>query len=798
MASLWLLLAGTVGCWQTAPAGGPPPVAGEEVTADSVLKRMAAAYRKATSYQDAGAVTLRFEQQGQKVNEQFDFSVAFVRPNKLRLDCYGVVLRNDGKQVRGYLKNVEDVAGQVLQLDSPAELTIENMVLDMSMQEMLRGGIAQAPPQLVLLLADKATEMILANSKSVLLLPSKKYEDDLCYRVRVDSEEGSLMLWIDEKTLALRRVDFPTTAFQKDLEQNGPVNGLELYAEFAGAKLNAPVPDEAFAFEVPPDAKLVKRLLGPAPSPPSKLLGKPAPEFAFTTIDGGSVTRESIKDKIAVFDFWFTQCTPCQQSFPVMNKVYERYKDSDKVMFLTVNADDETLSNQTVRDTAKSWGGNLPLARDPKQDIKKAFDVTGMPTLFVIGPDGTVQHHDTGFNPNLERELPETIEALLAGKTTHELVHKRYERRLTEFEAALQMPPEIPTKAGEVVEIPKAKIEPASEPTAHRKTKLWTNGDIKSPGNILVLADTAAASSAPMLLVVEGWDAVVEVRPDGTLGDRHKIESAGDGVIATLRTATDAHGKRYYAAFLSAQQQFQLFDENWKSLLSFPPSADGEHEGIGDVQFADLDGDGALELAVGYWGDVGLQCVGFDGKRIWTDRSLQYVLRIAIADNAENRERRLLCANSRGGLAVFDAAGKAGTEITVPGRPMQTVYSADLDGEGRFEYSGLSFRSLGANSLVGFDLEGKDLWNYDLPTGVHERPIEPVNVARLFGERSQWLVAGADGSIHILAADGKLIDKFHYGAQLAGLAGAQIDGQAVLFIASEKGLEAWKLEPSGN
>ena len=326
------MLAGTVGCGQSdEPSGGPPPVtsqanADENLTAEAVLRRMATAYRQAKTYQDAGTVTLRFQQQGQKVDEKFDFSVAFSRPNKLRLDCYQVVLRNDGKHVHGFLKDIEDVAGQVLALDAPAELTLSNMVLDASMQDIMRSGVAQAPPQLVLLMADNALELILANAKPPLLLPSKSYESQPCHRVRVDSEDGSLVLWIDEQTFALRRVDYPTTAFQKNLEQNGPVSGLELYAEFSGCKFNTAVPEVAFQFEIPAEARLVKRLLGPAPSPPSKLLGKPAPEFGFTTIDGRKMTRDDIKDKVVVLDFWFTQCTPCQESFPLMNKVFQASK----------------------------------------------------------------------------------------------------------------------------------------------------------------------------------------------------------------------------------------------------------------------------------------------------------------------------------------------------------------------------------------------------------------------------------------------------------------------------------------
>jgi thiol-disulfide isomerase/thioredoxin len=600
------------------------------------------------------------------------------------------------------------------------------------------------------------------------------------------------LLWIDEKTFALRRVDLPTAAFLKNLEQNGPVTRLELYAEFPGAKFDAPVPAAAFEFEVPAGAKLVKRLLGPAPSPPSKLLGQSAPEFTFTTADGTKITRESFKDKVVVLDFWFTQCTPCQESFPLLNRVYQRYKDAENVMFLAVNADDSSLSNQAVLETMKNWGSELPLARDPNQDIRKAFDVTGMPALFVVGPDGAVQFHEVGLNANIAKELPETIDSLLAGKSTKDLVQKRYEQRLAEFEQLLATPPEIPTSDGQAVEIPKAKIEPRSEPAHHRLVKLWTAEDVKMAGNIVV-ADKSDSDRA--LLVIDNWNSVVEVSLDGKVAARHELSLPPDSVVSTLRTAVDGSGKRYYAAFLTAQQQLHVFDQQWKPVLSFPPASDPKHEGIGDVQFSDLDGDGALELAVGYWGDLGLQYIAMDGRRLWTDRKLQYVLRMAEIEG-EDAARRLLAIHSRGALAVFRNGGNNDEEIAVTGRPLQTVYAADLTGDSTAELCGLSFRSLGANSLVGFNRKGEELWNYDLPTGVHEKPIESITSARLFGEKGQWLVAGADGSVHILADNGKLIDKFHYGHALAGLAGTQADGKAMLLIASDNGLEAWTLEPT--
>ena len=141
-----------------------------------------------------------------------------------------------------------------------------------------------------------------------------------------------------------------------------------------------------------------------------------------------------------MLDFWFTQCTPCQQGFPLLNKVHH-YKSRDDVVFITVNADPNTVSDQTVRETHKAWGSNLPLARDPNEHVQKAWQVSAMPAMFVVGADGTVQHHEMGVNGELEKELPETIELLLQGKSTVERAQKNYETRLAEFERIQQTPP---------------------------------------------------------------------------------------------------------------------------------------------------------------------------------------------------------------------------------------------------------------------------------------------------------------------------------------------------------------------
>jgi hypothetical protein len=150
----------------------------------------------------------------------------------------------------------------------------------------------------------------------------------------------------------------------------------------------------------------------------------------------------------------------------------------------------------------------------------------------------------------------------------------------------------------------------------------------------------------------------------------------------------------------------------------------------------------------------------------------------------------LLCVNARGTVVALDAKGERKSEIAVGSKAILWVVAADLDGSGQTQYCGLTSAEMFPDIAIGFTLEGKELWRYELPKGVHQQMIEPVVAGRITSSGAgQWLLPAADGSIHILSADGKLLDRFNYGATLSGLATAQINGRPVLLISSIKGTE---------
>jgi hypothetical protein len=304
----------------------------------------------------------------------------------------------------------------------------------------------------------------------------------------------------------------------------------------------------------------------------------------------------------------------------------------------------------------------------------------------------------------------------------------------------------------------------------------------------------ASEGGETKIIANSGFKHVAEVSADGKLLGRHECKIPDTDVIGYLRTAVGKDGSRYYVGLASAstQKQVHLFDESWQLVRSIPEVRD--HAGIADLQLADLDGDGQFELNVAYWGVVGVHGVSLDGRRLWANRSMEHAFRLAVAGPDADGRRMLLCAHSQGTLIPIDWQGNAGKPIAVGDKFIRSILSADLNGDGQPELLGLSPISATDEVAVGISPAGGELWSYPLPRGVHENPIEMVTSGKLVGGRGQWILAGADGSVHILEADGRPLDRFHYGTALTGIAVAEIAGKPVLLIATKQGIDAWRVE----
>lgn len=757
-------------------------------TAEDVLERMIEAYHQADSYQDAGRLLVRYVHDGETIEENRDFSLALAAPNLLRIRAYDVLAVCDGLTFRAM---IDEAPGEVLAYEAPEETSLLTVYRDPVLANALNQIVGSVP--LALFLDPEPLPALLANARSPQLDTPQKIGADACYRVRIDKREGPFVLWIDEQSFVVRRIEYPAGGYRRLLEAyKGPIADMTITAEIEDARLDPPIDDALFRFEMPKDGELVKQFDAVRP-------GARIPKFELRALDGRSLTRDSLEGKIVVIKFWQKDDVfRYYKDLSDFERIWKRYQDDDSIVFLAVSADLDEISDEQLKAAFARAELSLPIARIKRQVIFRSFGVQTVPTTVILGRDGTLQEHVVGVYLNQTAALPKHLETLLAGGDLTLEAPKEAPNYL--FYAGFawqnaQMADED-QQAMDALALAKSDVAPASEPETLRRKRRWICSELRQPGNILAVRDDSGRDRA---FVVEGLPSVAEVNADGKVTAKHRLDlpDRDDSELAFLRTAVGGDGKRYFLGSKIGVQQLHLFDSDWKRVLSFPEEPD--HPGISDAVLADLDGDGQLEMMVGYLQAVGVHCVTLDGSRLWRNRAAENVFRLAVTGMDRRKQRQLLVA--QGILLPIDAEGDERPPIVLPGAFVQQIFTADLDGDASMEWCaivleapelGESVRSM----AVGLSPRGDELWRYPLPEGTHRHVgFEMVTSGNLLaGDTGQWVIAGADGSIHILRIDGELIDQFNYGASPSGMAVANLDGQPLLLMATDEAMEAWQFE----
>ncbi len=141
----------------------------------------------------------------------------------------------------------------------------------------------------------------------------------------------------------------------------------------------------------------------------SPLVGKPAPAFALTPLEGGPpVTLASLRGAPVVVNFWATWCVPCQQEHGELQAAARRWRD--RARFLGVVYQDEPAKIQAWLARMGVIGTTLV---DVGSQVALAYGVTGVPETFLLDGSGVIVHKITG--PVTAAELDARLSALLAG-----------------------------------------------------------------------------------------------------------------------------------------------------------------------------------------------------------------------------------------------------------------------------------------------------------------------------------------------------------------------------------------------
>jgi thiol-disulfide isomerase/thioredoxin len=163
-------------------------------------------------------------------------------------------------------------------------------------------------------------------------------------------------------------MEVPIEAQRAAMDPAKQFTSFSVDLDFQDVAFNPEFDDAAVSVQVPEKGRLVRRFVPPPPAAPSTNLGKPLKEFSFTDAKGAKVTLASLKGKVCVFDFWASDCAPCKEHTPLLEKAYQEFKSADDVAFYGVSTDPKGLPTEAVEKTLQSWGatfGTLGKCRRP-------------------------------------------------------------------------------------------------------------------------------------------------------------------------------------------------------------------------------------------------------------------------------------------------------------------------------------------------------------------------------------------------------------------------------------------------
>jgi len=130
--------------------------------------------------------------------------------------------------------------------------------------------------------------------------------------------------------------------------------------------------------------------------------------FSLLDIDENSHSLTAYKGKVVIVNFWATWCPPCRFELPAMEKAYQKLKTKDVVMLgINVGEDADTIFSFTA-----DYPVTFPLLMDKDSKVIQAYPVIGLPTTFVIDPNGKIIYRAVGTREWDEQSLIEKVLSL--------------------------------------------------------------------------------------------------------------------------------------------------------------------------------------------------------------------------------------------------------------------------------------------------------------------------------------------------------------------------------------------------
>ncbi len=116
------------------------------------------------------------------------------------------------------------------------------------------------------------------------------------------------------------------------------------------------------------------------------------PDFTLPDLEGKPVSLSDFRGKWVIVNYWATWCPPCLEEIPDLVDLYENNRDT----LVVLGVDHEEVSLDYLREFADSHFMSYPVLQMEPVPITPLGPIMGLPTTYIISPDGTLMARQEG------------------------------------------------------------------------------------------------------------------------------------------------------------------------------------------------------------------------------------------------------------------------------------------------------------------------------------------------------------------------------------------------------------------
>ena len=136
--------------------------------------------------------------------------------------------------------------------------------------------------------------------------------------------------------------------------------------------------------------------------------GVVAPDFSLQDTEGKIHRLSDYRGKPVIINFWTTWCPPCREEIPSMNRAWRLLEDDDiALLAINMGEDEDTIFIFTA-----DYPADFTILMDQEGVVIDEWPVKGLPTTYVVAPDGTIAYRAIGSREWDDELLLDAVRAL--------------------------------------------------------------------------------------------------------------------------------------------------------------------------------------------------------------------------------------------------------------------------------------------------------------------------------------------------------------------------------------------------